>query len=298
MNLLGEYINGNYTVRIYDDGTKIRFNDEDSLIPSTVESMDIKITNKCDMGCSMCHENSTVDGLHGDIMSHSFIDNLHPWTELAIGGGNPLEHPDFIPFLEKCKNLNLIPSVTVNQHHFMKNFDLLKELTDSKMIYGLGISLSNTASNEFIDELMQIPNAVVHVINGIIHPTALDWLSISTNTEAKLLILGYKEFRRGKTMYDYCKSAIDETKQQLTEYLPDAINKHLFKVISFDNLAISQLPVRQIVGEKKWEEFYQGDDGSHTMYVDMVERKCAKTSTSTERYDISEYVEDMWNKVK
>ena len=144
MNLLGEYINGNYTVKIYDDGTKIRFNDEDSLIPSTVESMDIKITNKCDMGCSMCHENSTVDGLHGDIMSHSFIDNLHPWTELAIGGGNPLEHPDFIPFLEKCKNLNLIPSVTVNQHHFMKNFDLLKELTDSKMIYGLGISLSNT----------------------------------------------------------------------------------------------------------------------------------------------------------
>ena len=56
--LLGEYKNGNYTVRIYKDGTKIRFNDLDTLEPDTVESFDLKITNRCNQGCAMCLKTS------------------------------------------------------------------------------------------------------------------------------------------------------------------------------------------------------------------------------------------------
>ena len=70
--LLGSYTNGNYKVSIYDDGTKIRENNLDNLTPDTIESMDIKITNCCDMGCPFCHENSLPDGEHGDILSPSF----------------------------------------------------------------------------------------------------------------------------------------------------------------------------------------------------------------------------------
>ena len=54
MKLLGTYQNGNYTVKIYDDGTKIRENDLDFFEPDTVESMDIKITNSCDKMCPFC----------------------------------------------------------------------------------------------------------------------------------------------------------------------------------------------------------------------------------------------------
>lgn len=42
MNLIGQYKNGNYTVSIYDDGTKIRENDLDFFEPAFPESMDIK----------------------------------------------------------------------------------------------------------------------------------------------------------------------------------------------------------------------------------------------------------------
>lgn len=55
MNLLGKYPNGNYTVHIYDDGTKIRENDLDFFAPEYPESMDIKITNSCDRMCPFCH---------------------------------------------------------------------------------------------------------------------------------------------------------------------------------------------------------------------------------------------------
>ena len=206
MNVLGRYTNGNYSVTILSDGTKIRHNDLDCFVPERPESMDVKITNQCDMGCAMCHENSTRDGKHGDILNLPFFDTLLPYTEIAIGGGNPLSHPDFIPFLEQLKKRNLIPNVTVNQIHFMNNLDLIKELVDKKLIYGLGVSFV-AATNEFIDAISKFPNAVIHVINGIISPSQLGLLAYRN---MKILILGYKEFRRGKTMYDNLSNVIEE----------------------------------------------------------------------------------------
>lgn len=52
--LIGAYKNGNYSVMIFEDGTKIRKNDLDFFCPSTVESMDIKLTNRCERGCTFC----------------------------------------------------------------------------------------------------------------------------------------------------------------------------------------------------------------------------------------------------
>ena len=102
------WINGNYRVSINTEtGTKVRANDLDNLTPEYPECLDVKITNQCDMCCPQCHEDSRPDGSHGDIMNAKFIDSLHPWTELAIGGGNPLDHPDLVPFLEKCKEKKL-----------------------------------------------------------------------------------------------------------------------------------------------------------------------------------------------
>ena len=47
--------NGNYTMYLdLETGTKIRKNDLDFFDPEKPESMDIKITNKCDMGCQFC----------------------------------------------------------------------------------------------------------------------------------------------------------------------------------------------------------------------------------------------------
>ena len=116
--LIGAYKNGNYAVHIYEDGTKIRKNNEDFMTPSTIESMDLKITNCCDIGCKQCHEDSRPDGKHADVLGESFLDKLHPFTELALGGGNPLEHPHLLKFLVKCKKKKFIPSMTVNQSSF------------------------------------------------------------------------------------------------------------------------------------------------------------------------------------
>lgn len=289
------YQNGNYTVTIdLKNGTKVRENDLDFFRADFPESMDIKICNKCDMGCPMCHENSTPDGKCGDIMSESFIDKLHPYTELAIGGGNPLEHPSLVPFLEKCKRLHLIPSMTVNQLHFMKYKSFLKALVDKQLIYGLGISLVSV-TEEFVEAVKQFPNAVIHVINGIVMPSQLEFLA---NNGLKILILGYKEFRRGKDMYDQQGNVIEEVKAFLYKSLPKIIEENWFDVVSFDNLAIKQLDAQRLMSAEDWDQFYMGDDGSATMYIDMVNREFAKSSTSTERYPIEDNIITMFEKIR
>ncbi len=103
MELLEKYRNGNYITTILSDGTRIRETEDDEFIPTFAENMDIKICNCCDMNCKFCHEGSTPDGRLGDIMNEKFVDTLHPYQEVALGGGNVLEHPDLIPFLKKLQ---------------------------------------------------------------------------------------------------------------------------------------------------------------------------------------------------
>lgn len=300
MNILGQYKNGNYNVTVFDDGTKIRENDMEFFEADFPESMDLKITNCCDMGCPMCHEDSKPDGKHGEILNLKFIDSLQPYTEIAIGGGNPLAHPDILEFLYRLREHKLIANMTVNQVHFMQNRELLMEMTRQHLIYGLGISLMN-ADPEFVNAVKKFPNAVIHVINGMITVKELERLACN---RLKVLILGYKDFRRGAKYHEKVGAHVDERMRELYDVLPEVISDGWFQTVSFDNLAISQLNVKRLMTDAEWQEFYMGDDGlegnltSASMYVDAVRGEFAKNSCSTERYAMTENIQEMFQFLK
>lgn len=291
MGLLGRYKNGNFVTTILSDGTKIRETKDDEFIPSFAENMDVKICNYCDMGCKFCHEGSTINGKFGNILNEKFIDTLHPYQEIAIGGGDATSHPDLIPFLQKLKERKVIANMTVNQIHFEKKHELIKRLVNEKLIYGLGVSLVNPTKH-FIELIKQYPNAVIHVINGVLKPSDIKALE---NNNLKMLILGYKHLRRGNEYFEEEQNDIETKQQWLYENLEDIIQK--FKVVSFDNLAIEQLNVKRLLTQEEWDEFYMGDDGKVTYYVDMVERKFAQSSTAPfdKRYDLLDSVDDMFH---
>lgn len=290
MGLLGRYKNGNFVTTILSDGTKIRETKDDEFIPSFAENMDIKICNYCDMGCKFCHEGSTINGKFGNILNEKFIDTLHPYQEVAIGGGDATSHPDLIPFLKKLKEQKVIANMTVNQIHFEKKHELIKKLVDEKLIYGLGVSLVNPTKH-FIELIKQYPNAVIHVINGVLKPSDIKALE---NNDLKMLILGYKHLRRGNEYFEEEQKYIEVKQQWLYENLEDIIQK--FNVVSFDNLAIEQLNVKRLLTQKEWDEFYMGRDSEFTYYIDMVEKKFAKSSTApfNKRYDLLDSVDDMF----
>ena len=290
MKTLGVYKNGNYRVILLDDGTKIRETNGDEFIPSFAENCDVKITDKCDGGCPFCYEGCTPNGKHGDILNYKFLDTLHPYTELAING-NDMSHPDLIPFLKKLKEKKVIANMTVNQIHFERYQSMIRYLIDSGLIYGLGISLNNP-TEKFIELVKTYPNAVIHVINGILSPSDVGMLA---DNDLKILILGYKLLRRGINHYTTDHENIDCLQHWLKANLEEMLSH--FKVISFDNLAINQLDVKRLMSEEEWNEFYMGDDGNYTFYLDLVEGNFGKNSLATDRYPIMDNIDDMFQKI-
>ena len=290
MDIIGRYKNGNYVITLLSDGTKIRETEENDFIPSFAENCDCKITDKCDGGCMFCYEGCTPNGKHGDILNYKFLDTLHPYTELAING-NDLSHPDLFVFLQMMKDRDIIVNMTVNQIHFEKHYSLIEFLIKQKAIYGLGISLKEP-TEKFINMVKNIPNAVIHVINGVFSKEDYEVLK---NNNLKMLILGYKQLRRGEDWYNKNHKDIIEKQNWLKENLEEMLNH--FKVISFDNLAITQLNVKRLMNEEEWEEFYMGDDGKYTFYIDMVEGTFGKNSLATERYPIMDNIDEMFQKV-
>lgn len=289
MKLLGSYKNGNYYVKIYDDGTKERIAPKDSFHPAFAENCDICITKKCDGGCPWCYEGCTPDGKHADIMNQKWGDSLHPYTELAING-NDLSHPDLIDFLHKLHQKKIIANLTVNQKHFIRHTDFLKVLCDAKYVYGLGVSLVE-ASDEFINEIKRFPNAVIHTINGILSKKDLDKLA---DNGLKILVLGYKDMRRGTQFLLNNIEEVASKQQWLYDHISEYFDK--FDCISFDNLALDQLQIKRFLSEEEWEEFYMGDDGGYTFYIDAVDGKYSKNSVAPmdERYDLLETVDEMF----
>ena len=291
MKPLGSYKNGNYTVTIFEDGTKIRHTEDDEFNAVFPENFDCKICNRCDMNCPQCHEKSTCDGKLGNL-NREFIKHLREYTEISIGGGNPLEQPDLVDFLKELRERKVIANITVNQVHFMKYKNFLKSLTDGGLIHGLGISLVNPTI-EFIEVVKEFPNAVIHVINGMF--TALDYIELRNNN-LKILILGYKNFGRGVDYHKIAEQQISKNMNWLSKCLPTMLKE--FNVVSFDNLAIKQLNVQSMLSQEDWEKFYMGDDGQHTMYIDLVEGVFAKNSTATKRYPLMNTIEEMFAVIK
>ena len=244
-----------------------------------------------DILVSNCYESSSSEGKHGNL-NVEFIKSLHPYTELAIGGGNPLSHPDLHEFLKVLKENKIIANITIRQNDFLNNLELLKNYTDNKLLYGIGVSLIEP-TDEFIKEIQQFPNAVIHTIAGLLTKEQLIKLF---NKKLKILILGYKTRGKGENYkHEFEKDIflnIEFLKQTILKLTP------LFKVVSFDNLAIEQLELQKQINPKVWEEFYMGDDGKHTMYVDLVKQTFSKNSLSEEGFELMSNIEEMFNIVK
>lgn len=228
-----------------------------------------------------CYEGCTANGKHGDLFKYPFINTLHAYTELALNG-NDLDHPDIEKFLEFLKEKKVFANITVNQNQFFANYDRIKDWQEKKMVYGIGVSLQN-ATDELIEKINSIPNTVLHTIVGILSEDDIMKLK---DHGIKILFLGYKQLQRGVNYLNSHNDEVNKNKQYVYDNLGDITN--WFKVVSFDNLAIEQLDVKRIVPENEWEEFYMGDDGGYTFYIDMVKGEFSKNSIAQDRYPIGE----------
>lgn len=221
-------------VRVENEGVDEPFWSKDG-----PELIDLSITNYCNRECNFCYRQSNVNGTH---MSMADIENIVLQAkevgvlQIALGGGNPNQHPKFIELLKLIKSYGIVPSYTTNGMGLTD--DILKATAD--YCGAMAISLYPPYRIEHYSSLVdRITSFGIRLnMHVILKEDTVDlitsWLQKSPHFFSKLnaiIILNYKPL--GKD-YDY--SVKNKTKL-----------KHFFEVanecksvkIGFDSCSIS-----------------------------------------------------------
>lgn len=231
-------------------------------------SIDLKITNYCPRSCPWCHESSGPNGNHAradEILSH--LGGLPEGTEIALGGGDPLSHPDLEKIISGLRSFGYSVCMTVRD----KDFDRPRP----GGLKAVGVSL--TPGHPIPSPKHEYD--VAHMIVGI--------NSIQDYREAKriwprILWLGFKDWGRNKG------SKLPDISELRQEIVNDLYTSSPC-TLAFDNLAISQLDLKSAFLKKEWDRFYLGQEFTCSMYVDSVLGHWSGSSTDKERVD--------WNKL-
>ena len=295
MRKIATYKNGNTLTTLYDDGTKTHFTLDDEFMFDFPESHDISISQCCDNGCEWCYYGCSPTGKHGKLTGWNFFDSMRPYTEIAINLQCPIPN-QLTNFLLEMKDRKVIVNVTVNQNHFMRDDvgEYIDRLVNEDLIKGIGVSLSDPTQDGFIDRIKRYPNTVIHVIAGITSPEDINYLA---GHDLKLLILGYKTVGRGLQYHFDNYSDIQDNIDWFDNNIDFIVNS--FKVVSFDNLAIEQLHIKDKLNEKEWDNFYGGDDGTVTFFIDLVKGVFSRNSLSQIVYPIGDKtIDEMFEIIK
>ena len=301
------YRNGNYLVAVMGNKRlKSCFRINEVFRPDFPDSIDLKISNRCSVGCPFCHEESTSNGKIADlseIIKH--LESLpNEPIEVAIGGGNLVEDEDSFELLKGLVDWlvkkRLFANLTLNEKSI--NNKVVSQLATLNL-EGLGISFGPDITSERIIEISNIIDnhipsrhridIVYHIILGLfpvdilrnllIPPTYRSFDLLAGSMTPRLLFLGYKQFGRAK------QTELPDTIPIFEEIIKESIfrrrsNTNIWltrsQTLGFDNLAIEQINLAGSLLRPEFDDIYLGPEFSCSMYVDAVEGCYAKSSTS------------------
>ena len=101
-----------FFMRLEDDGYPEPFWAEEG-----PELLDISITNYCERGCKFCYRKANPKGHHMSLESlkHVITQAKNAGVlQIALGGGNPNQHPHFNDILRMIREAGIVPSYTTN----------------------------------------------------------------------------------------------------------------------------------------------------------------------------------------
>ncbi|MFT9077629.1 radical SAM protein [Ethanoligenens sp.] len=87
------------------------------------ELADISISNHCTKGCPFCYKNSTDNHVfmspaeYAAVLKHLQSDRWGNVFQVALGGGEPLEHPQFEQILQITQRADVVANFTTNGLH-------------------------------------------------------------------------------------------------------------------------------------------------------------------------------------
>jgi radical SAM protein with 4Fe4S-binding SPASM domain len=98
-------------------------------LPPAPESVHLQINNVCNLRCPSCYVGLSEDD-EGSLPLERTLSLIDEWAEmgvfqLALGGGEPLMSPKFVPIVRHARDRGVVPNVTTNS--WLITEDLLDE---------------------------------------------------------------------------------------------------------------------------------------------------------------------------
>lgn len=254
----------------------------------TPELVDLKITDYCGRGCNFCYQASTTEGLHGsydDIVR--VLDMLSEMNvfEVAIGGGEPTDHPDFARIIRAANDRKIIPNFTTLSDRWLLDDDIMAAV--GEFVGGIGVSCSDAKALALVEKIKKNVHAkrpsgrwngpvisAQHVLGAVPLTVTADFLEKAFESRIPVLLLGFKEVGFGA---DYARHDDSTTEVVLKLALSNAQQNYHWPQLSVDTALVDQYPdLMSAIGVP--EALITSPEGKFSCYVDAVERTMGPSS--------------------
>lgn len=233
--------------------------------PHGPELMDISITNWCDKGCAFCYKSSTKRGEHMRLEDYkNVIDQAAEMGtfQVALGGGNPNQHPNFVEIIEYTASKGIVPNYTTNGR------GLSADILEATQKFCGAVAVS--AYQPYDETAQTIRTLVAHGIRTNVHyildaesiEVAIDWLKAPPIFLAginAIIFLNYKP--SGRKVFE---SNLLRHSQRLDEFFSLATSTDRKLKVGFDACCVSGLFARTNANTSMVDAC---DAGRFSMYV-------------------------------
>lgn len=262
---------------LFGGGLRLRMSFDDKA-PALVkgdfpELVDIKITDFCPFGCAYCYQGSTRSGAHADIKNIRSVASAlgHLGTlEVAIGGGEPTMHPEFIEVLRSFKRAGILPSFTTRNHKWFAGPYASETL---QICGGIAFSVDTFKEAErWVAELRELrergSRGIELALQVVLGTTPIEEIEevaqLCRKNSWTLSLLGFKHDHRGVTGPEH---SIDGWEKLL----------EIGCRVSVDTV-IAEKQSGTLAGAGVDKRLYGDREGQFSMYIDAVELTMARAS--------------------
>jgi len=103
---------------------RVSFEDGTPLYSAAPELVDVKLTDACPFGCDFCYMDSRPEGKHAELSDVLLVAERLAEAqvfEVALGGGEPTLHPDFLEIVDAFRSRGVVPNFTTKNLAWLRD---------------------------------------------------------------------------------------------------------------------------------------------------------------------------------
>jgi radical SAM protein with 4Fe4S-binding SPASM domain len=237
------------------------------------ELLDISITNYCERNCDFCYRASHQQGSFMPLDDYKMIMEQAQKAgvlQVALGGGNPNQHPQFVEILKTTRKHHIIPSYTTNGQ------GMTPEIYAATKKYCGALAVSwyepYLEAKEVVRQagLLGITINIHFLLNKSTLTEAIDLLDNGQDFLKKINALVFLNFKPVHTSESLCLTDGFQIKAFF-----DSVKKFRACSIGFDSCMISYLPLMADVLVKESIDFCEAGRFSAFVSEDLFLYPCS-----------------------